>query len=222
MLKYAIIVAGGKGERMGSTVPKQFLLLQGKPILMHTIEKFKTTFPEIKIILALPNNQMDYWEALCKDHSFMISFQIIAGGETRFHSVKNALTLVQEEGIVAVHDGVRPLVSLLTISTCFNEAERHGNAIPVIDVIDSLRFVDKQEDSNKAVPRNCYKSVQTPQCFQSTLLLKAYEQELNVSFTDDASVVEQLGTTIHLVEGNKENIKITTTEDLIIAEALLR
>ncbi|MCO6499369.1 MAG: 2-C-methyl-D-erythritol 4-phosphate cytidylyltransferase [Vicingus serpentipes] len=221
MLKYAIIVAGGKGERMGANVPKQFLNLKGKPVLMHTIEKFKTAFPDIQIILALPNNQMDYWEVLCKDHSFDVSHKVVTGGEARFYSVKNALTFVQEEGVVAVHDGVRPLVSEATIKKCFEIALEKGNAIPVVDVVDSLRFVSKQDGENKAVPRSCYKIVQTPQCFQSALLLKAYEQEFDSAFTDDASVVERLGTTIHLVEGNRENIKITTAEDLMIAEALL-
>jgi len=222
MHKYAIIVAGGKGERMGAKVPKQFLQLKGKPILMHTIEKFKSTFPDIQIILALPNNQMDYWEVLCKEHSFTIAHQIVEGGETRFHSVKNALTQIDEKGIIAVHDGVRPLVSEKTIRTCFEKATAEGNAIPVIDVVDSLRFLNKQEGSNKAVPRSCYKSVQTPQCFQSDLLKKAYQQEFDSTFTDDASVVEKLGKIIHLVEGNKENIKVTTEEDLIIAEVLLK
>ena len=222
MLKYAIIVAGGKGERMGAQVPKQFLQLKGQPILMHTIEKFTSTFPDIQIILALPNNQMDYWEALCKEYSFTIVHQVVSGGETRVHSGKNALEHIRKEGVVAVHDGVRPLVSEKTIQTCFEKATVKGNAIPVIDVVDSLRFVNKQEGSNKAVPRSCYKSVQTPQCFQSDLLIKADEQEYDSTFTDDASVVERLGDTIHLVAGNKENIKITTEEDLIIAKALFQ
>ena len=221
MHKYAIIVAGGKGERMGASTPKQFLELAGKPILMHTLEKFKQTIPTIEIILALPENQIDFWEGLFNKYEMpKVSHQIVTGGKTRFHSVQNALQLIKEKSIVAIHDGVRPLVSADCIQTCFDEAEKRGNAIPVIDVVDSLRKVHKEE--NEAVPRSCYKIVQTPQCFDSKLILKAYEQEFDNSFTDDASVVEKLGERINLVEGNRENIKITTTEDLIIAEAFIK
>jgi len=220
MHKYAIIVAGGKGERMGTNVPKQFLELAGKPILMHTIEKFKTTFPTIKIILALPENQLDFWKELCFKYEFTkIPIQIAKGGDTRFHSVKNSLKLVKEKSIVAIHDGVRPLVSSKTISTCYSEAENKGNAIPVVPVVESLRHV--QDKRNNAVKRSCYRLVQTPQCFNSELIFKAYQQDFDLSFTDDASVVEKLGETIYLVDGNEENIKITTEEDLLIAEALI-
>lgn len=220
MHKYAIIVAGGKGERMGASTPKQFLELAGKPILIHTLEKFKQTIPSIEIILALPENQIDFWEGLFYKYELpKVPHQILKGGETRFHSVKNALALVKENSIVAIHDGVRPLVSTQTIEDCFAEAEKKGNAIPVIDVIDSLRKVHKEE--NEAVPRSCYKIVQTPQCFRSELILKAYQQEFDAAFTDDASVLEKFGETINLVEGNRENIKITTAEDLIFAEALI-
>lgn len=222
MHKYAIIVAGGKGERMGGDTPKQFLELAGKPILMHTLEKFQQTIPSIEIILALPENQVDFWEELFhKYETPRIIHQVVAGGETRFHSVQNALKLVKENSLVAIHDGVRPLVSAQTIEACFNGAEQHGNAIPVMDVVESIRHVSKQENMNKAVPRSCYKTVQTPQCFTSELILKAYEQDYNTAFTDDASVVEMMGTEINLVKGNKENIKITTTADLTIAEAFI-
>ena len=222
MHKYAIIVAGGKGERMGNDIPKQFLELAGKPILMHTIEKFKSTFPKIEIILALPENQIDFWKELCSLNTFDInSHTLVCGGKTRFNSVKNALELIKKESIVAIHDGVRPLVSSETIIKCFNEAESKGNAIPSIDVVESLRHVSKQDNSNKAVARSCYQLIQTPQCFTSTLILKAYQQDFNESFTDDASVVEALGEKINLVEGNKENIKITSPIDLKIAKALL-
>ena len=223
MHKYAIIVAGGKGERMGSETPKQFLELSGKPILMHTIEKFKSTFPTIEIILALPENQIDFWKELCSLHKFDInSHQLVFGGKTRFHSVKNALELVKQESVVAIHDGVRPLVSSETIIKCFNGAESNSNAIPSTDVVESLRQVSKQDNSNKAVTRSCYKLIQTPQCFSSAIILKAYQQSFDEKFTDDASVVEALGEKINLVEGNKENIKITSPIDLKIAEALLR
>lgn len=220
MHKYIIIVAGGKGERMGENIPKQFLELNGKPILMHTIEKFYSTYPEAQIILALPENQFDFWEELCYKKEFIkIPHQIVVGGKTRFHSVQNALGLVKKEGIVAIHDGVRPLVSKTTIVNCFNAAEQHGNAILVVDVVDSLRHVNKTD--NKAVKRSCYKIVQTPQCFQISLIKKAYQQEFTEAFTDDASVVEATGTKIHLVSGNKENIKITSPEDLIVAMAFI-
>ena len=222
MHKYAIIVAGGKGERMGSELPKQFLEVQGKPILIHTIEKFKTTFQDIEIILALPENQIDFWEELCVLHHFPFSpKRVVKGGKTRFESVKNALELVTEVGLVAIHDGVRPLVSSETIKKCFLHAKDKGNAIPVVDVVDSLRHVSKQEGTNKSVTRSCYKAVQTPQCFNSEIILKAYQQDFSPAFTDDASVVEKLGEAINLVEGNTENIKITTQQDLLLAEVLL-
>lgn len=221
MPKYAIIVAGGKGERMGQNIPKQFLELAGKPILMHTIEKFYNTFPDINIILALPENQFDFWEELCYKYEFTkIPHQIVAGGKTRFDSVKNALSLIKEEGIVAVHDGVRPLVSVTTITNCFGQAKKSGTAVPVVDVVDSLRFVSKQDETSKAVTRSCYKSVQTPQCFKTEIILKAYEQDFDESFTDDASVVEKLGYQIDLVEGNTENIKITSPIDIALAKVL--
>lgn len=223
MPNYAIIVAGGKGERMGQHIPKQFLELAGKPILMHTIEKFYNTFPQLKIILALSENQFDYWEELCYKYGFTkIPHQIVAGGKTRFDSVKNALALVKESGIVAVHDGVRPLVSVATITNCFNQAELCGAVIPVVDIVDSLRFVSKQGNANKSVARSCYKSVQTPQCFTTEIILKAYQQDFDETFTDDASVVEKLGYKIDLVEGNTENIKITSPIDIALAETILK
>lgn len=223
MSNYAIIVAGGKGERMGQQLPKQFLELAGKPILMHTIEKFYNTSPEFKIILALPENQFDYWEELCYKYEFTkIPHQLVAGGKTRFDSVKNALKLVTESGIVAIHDGVRPLVSTQTITNCIAAAQINGNAIPVVDVVDSLRFVSKQENTNKAVPRSCYKNVQTPQCFKTEIIVKAYQQDFDESLTDDASVVEKLGFSIHLVDGNIENIKITSPIDIALAEVLMK
>lgn len=223
MHKVAIIVAGGKGERMGASTPKQFLELAGKPILMHTLEKFRAADPTIEIILALPENQIEFWEGLF--HAYQVSkpkHTIVKGGQTRFHSVQNALQLVKENSVVAIHDGVRPLVSSETILNCYAEAEQNGNAIPVVEVVDSLRHYSKQEKTNEAVSRSCYKIVQTPQCFKSELILKAYQQDFDKLFTDDATVVEKLGETINLVSGNRENIKITTAEDIVIAEAFLK
>lgn len=223
MPNYAIIVAGGKGERMGQHIPKQFLELAGKPILMHTIEKFYNSFPQLKIILVLPENQFDFWEELCYKYCFTkIPHQIVAGGKTRFDSVKNALVLVKEIGIVAIHDGVRPLVSSKTITNCFNQAKQSGAAVAVVDVVDSLRLVSKQDETSKAVTRSCYKSVQTPQCFKTDIILKAYQQSFDETFTDDASVVEKLGYKIDLVKGNIENIKITSPIDIALAEVLMK
>jgi len=222
MHKVAIIVAGGKGERMGTSTPKQFLELAGKPILIHTLEKFKKADPKIEIILALPKNQIDFWEELFHKYQLpKVLHQVVEGGKTRFHSVQNALKLVKENSLVAIHDGVRPLVSVDTIHECFAEAEKNGNAIPVIEVVDSLRHYSKQDKTNEAVSRSCYKIVQTPQCFTSELIFRAYQQDFDKLFTDDATVVEKLGETINLVSGNRENIKITTVEDLVIAEAFL-
>lgn len=214
--KIAIIVAGGKGERMHADIPKQFIEIQGKPILMHTLESFHRYDAAIQLIVVLPSVQIEFWNGLCQKHAFSLSHLIVAGGQTRFQSVKNGLDTVNVPALVAVHDGVRPLVSVETIARCFDEAEKNEAAIPVIDLVDSIRQVTA--DGNQSVDRNAYKLVQTPQVFDSVVLKKAYEQDFSPLFTDDASVVEAIGIKIHLVEGNRENIKITTAFDLRIAE----
>jgi len=219
MNKTAIIVAGGKGERMNADIPKQFLQIKGKPILIHTLEAFMNFDASLQLILVLPAAQFEFWKTLCKKHALNIPHQIVAGGQTRFQSVKNGLDAVKVPAIVAIHDGVRPLVSKETISRCFDAAAKFGAAIPTMDSIESIRFVDAS--GSKSVDRNAYKMVQTPQVFDAELLKKAYEQEFSVLFTDDASVVEAMGATVHLVDGNRENIKITTEFDLIVAERLL-
>jgi len=219
MNKTAIIVAGGKGERMNADIPKQFLEIKGKPILIHTLEAFMNFDASLQLILVLPAAQFELWETLCKKHALNIPHQIVAGGQSRFQSVKNGLDAVKVPAIVAIHDGVRPLVSKETISRCFDAAAKFGAAIPTMDSIESIRFVDA--NGSKSVDRNAYKMVQTPQVFDAELLKKAYEQEFSVLFTDDASVVEAMGATVHLVDGNRENIKITTEFDLIVAERLL-
>ena len=219
MNKIAIIVAGGKGERMNADVPKQFLEIKGKPILIHTLEAFMNFDASLQLILVLPAAQFEFWKTLCKKHALNIPHQIVAGGQTRFQSVKNGLDAVKVPAIVAIHDGVRPLVSKETISRCFDAAAKFGAAIPTMDSIESIRFVDA--NGSKSVDRTAYKMVQTPQVFDAELLKKAYEQEFSVLFTDDASVVEAMGATVHLVDGNRENIKITTEFDLIVAERLL-
>jgi 2-C-methyl-D-erythritol 4-phosphate cytidylyltransferase len=217
--KIAIIVAGGKGERMQTDIPKQFIEIKGKPILMHTLEVFHRYETSMQLVLVLPFIQFNYWNELCKKHNFDIPHQIVAGGQTRFHSVKNGLEVVNIPALVAVHDGVRPLVSVKTIARCFAEAEKQGTAIPVVDLVDSIRKLT--ENDNQSVDRLAYKLVQTPQVFDADILIKAYEQDFSPLFTDDASVVEAMGTKINLVEGNRENIKITTEFDLRIAEILI-
>ena len=220
MKKFVIIVAGGSGNRMGTEIPKQLLELCGKPILMHTIQVFHDFDPESRIILVLPEDQQQFWKELCMKHSFSIFHRVISGGKTRFHSVKNGLSQIDGEGIVFIHDGVRPLVSQETIEKCNQMAQKNGNAIPVLSVNESLR---KQEgDQNISVDRSQYFSVQTPQTFRSGQILEAYKQDFDPAVTDDASVAEKAGFPIFMVEGNRENIKITTPIDLIVAEALLK
>ena len=218
-MKYIIIVAGGSGSRMGSIIPKQFLKLLGLPILMHTLKKFQQTVVGGEIILVLPEKEQSTWQSLCEKHQFDIPHQIVNGGETRFHSVQNALQKLNKKSIVVIHDGVRPLVSETVINNCIQSAEKFGAAIPALPMQDSLRKIS--ENGSQIAERNQFVLVQTPQCFQSEVILKAYQQEYHKSFTDDASVVEQLGHNIYLVEGNKENIKITTPEDLKMAEVLI-
>lgn len=220
MKNTTIIVAGGKGERMNTDIPKQFLEIQGKPILMHTLEVFHRFDAAMQLILVLPSIQIQFWSELCKKHAFTLPHEIVTGGQTRFHSVKNGLQAVQSDGLIAVHDGVRPLVSVETISRCFVEAEKFEAVIPVIDMVDSVRQVTK--NGNKSIDRTALKLVQTPQVFDGKLLKKAYEQEFSPLFTDDASVVEAIGKDIYLVDGNRENIKITTEFDLKLAETILR
>jgi 2-C-methyl-D-erythritol 4-phosphate cytidylyltransferase len=219
MYLFALIVAGGVGKRMGTDVPKQFLILEGMPVLMHTISRFRAFDKSIEIVIVLPENQFSYWKELCKQHSFSIHHKLVAGGSSRFMSVKNGLKHVGDNSLVAIHDGVRPLVSLQTIVRCFKSAEKHGNAVPVIIPADSLRTVN----AKGSVPsdRNLVRIIQTPQVFKSELIKKAYRQKYNSEFTDDATVLEKTGIKIHMVDGNRENIKITNPEDLLVASALL-
>ena len=219
MKKYIIIVAGGTGRRMNNDVPKQFMLLRGMPILMHTIKKFAYTFSDITIILVLAPQLTDEWKQLCVRFNFTIPHQITTGGNTRFHSVGNGLMLVPKDCIVGVHDAARPLVSRQTIINTFRIAEMKGNAIPSLPVSESLREVNG--DKNMAVNRSNFYIIQTPQCFHSTVLKNAFMKPYSDNFTDDATVVEAEGIPINLIEGNKENIKITTPHDIIIAGALM-
>jgi len=219
MKQAVIIVAGGKGERMQSDIPKQFLEVAGKPILMHTIERFLVFDENILIVLVLPVDQIILWDELCKKYSFEVSYKVTTGGATRFESVKNGLKLIEPGCIVGIHDGVRPLVSADTIERCYMVAEKTGNAIPVIEIPESLRQLNVGE--SMTAERSAFRLVQTPQVFRSEFIIDAYQQEYLPEFTDDATVLESMGHTIQLVEGNPENIKITGPVDLKIAEALL-
>lgn len=219
MKKHIIIVAGGKGLRMGGDIPKQFLPVCGKPVLMRTLEAFHVYDASIHIVLVLPVSQQAYWQELCRAYQFNVPHEIANGGETRFHSVMNGLALVEGDGWVGVHDGVRPFVSQEVIGRCYAEALVKKAVIPVVGVVETVRHL-VGEDS-ETVPRDQYKLVQTPQVFEVRLLKKAYQQEYTDLFTDDASVVEALGEKVHLVEGNRENIKITTPFDLKLAEMLV-
>lgn len=222
MKKYVIIVAGGKGLRMGSDIPKQFLPVGGLPVLMRTIMAFRNFDPDMGIILVLPRSQQQHWRELCREYQFREEVTVADGGETRFHSVRNGLALIpgNADGLVGVHDGVRPFPSADTIRRVYEAAEKWGAAVPVAPVVDTLRHVDGQGGS-ATVARGEYRIVQTPQAFSIQLLREAYSQEYREAFTDDASVVESLGHDIALAEGNRENIKITTPFDLQVAEAIL-
>ncbi|WP_026902461.1 2-C-methyl-D-erythritol 4-phosphate cytidylyltransferase [Pedobacter glucosidilyticus] len=217
---YAIIVAGGSGKRMKSDTPKQFLLLKGKPILMLSIEKFYQSKYQPTIIVVLAAQELETWKNLIKEYRFTIPHQIVTGGIERFHSVKNALSLVTDEhAVIAIHDAVRPLVSLKTIDNCFEKAFADGNAIAAISSKDSIRI--QEENKNKAISRNQVYLIQTPQTFQYQQLKLAYKQDFEHFFTDDASVVEKAGFAIHLSGGDEYNFKITFPEDITLATALL-
>jgi 2-C-methyl-D-erythritol 4-phosphate cytidylyltransferase len=228
---YVIIVAGGKGLRMGSDIPKQFLPIGGKPVLMRSIERFHEYSADLQIILVLPKEQQEYWRQLCREYAFPLPqsgedgkgpYLLADGGETRFHSVQHGLALIPDdaEGVVGVHDGVRPFPSTDVIRNCYEIARTAKAVIPVIPVVETVRHLEG--DTSVTVPRGDYRLVQTPQCFDIQLLKTANHQPYNDGFTDDASVVEAFGHPVTLVDGNRENIKITTPYDLTIAEALVR
>lgn len=221
MKKYIIIVAGGKGLRMGGEIPKQFLPIGGKPVLMRTMEAFHAYDAEIQIVLVLPVAQQAYWKELCDQYTFALPYRLADGGETRFHSVKNGLDTIptDEEALVGVHDGVRPFVSAEVIARCYAEAARVGAVVPVTDVVETVRHLEDGGGST-TVNRDEYKLVQTPQVFSLSLLKQAYAQPYVPAFTDDASVVEALGHEVTLVQGNRENIKITTPFDLVVARSM--
>jgi 2-C-methyl-D-erythritol 4-phosphate cytidylyltransferase len=219
MKKYAVIVAAGSGTRMGSSLPKQFLLLQNKPVLWHTATAFLHAFDDLDIKLVLPKDHFAKGESIAHSTGQPHRFEMIEGGETRFYSVRNGLSVIDEPSIIFVHDGVRCLVSAELIRHCYDVAIEKGNAIPAINSVDSLR-VEKNGDY-EIIDRTKIKIIQTPQTFKSEILKKAFEQEYQDSFTDEASVVERTGTKINLVEGEEMNIKITRPFDILIAEKFL-
>ena len=214
-----IIVAGGTGKRMGQTIPKQFLMLDDFPVLWHTLLAFYSYDPALQIILVLHQDWMDYWKETSQHFLPFINYTVSAGGKTRFHSVKKGLTLVREGGLTAVHDASRPLVSVSLIRKVFRTAREKGNAIPVLPATDSLRIITPA--GNHPIDRRQVRYVQTPQIFPTDILKKAFQQKYRQSFTDEATVVENLGETIYLVEGEKQNVKITTEFDLEVARILL-
>lgn len=225
-MDYVIIVAGGKGLRMGSDIPKQFLPIGGRPVLMRTLERFRAYSDDLQIILVLPEAQQDYWRQLCETYHFGVNYRLANGGQTRFHSVQNGLALVPDdaEGVIGVHDGVRPFPDIEVIRNCYETAREKKAVIPVIPVVETVRQLESGAAGvtlSKTVPRDEYRLVQTPQAFDIQLLKAANRQPYSDGFTDDASVVESYGHEITLVEGNRENIKITTPYDLKIAEVLI-
>jgi 2-C-methyl-D-erythritol 4-phosphate cytidylyltransferase len=217
--EYAIIVAGGKGTRMGGATPKQFLSLAGKPLILHTIEAFTSYSQDLEIILVLPDDQLDTWRSIAEKYAVGKSIQVVVGGETRFRSVRNGLQKIND-GLVAIHDGVRPLVSRDIIKNGFELAQRHGAAVACVPLKDSIRLL--YPGSSKSVDRSSFRLIQTPQVFSAPLIKAAYGSVEDKGITDDASVAERAGHAIHLYDGSYENIKITTPEDLMIADAFLK
>jgi 2-C-methyl-D-erythritol 4-phosphate cytidylyltransferase len=221
MKKYAVLVAGGNGTRMGSSLPKQYLHLNDQPILLHTLKAFVSAYDDIQIILVLPESYIDYTKSILEENNFLYPMQFVTGGETRFHSVQNGLKAISDEGIVFVHDAVRCLVSADLIRRCYDQALENGSAIPVVPMKDSVRMVD-ENNMNHAVSRSKLRLVQTPQTFQTNVLLPAFECIYHDSFTDEATVVEAHGQKVYLIEGEDTNIKITSPVDLLIATAYLK
>jgi 2-C-methyl-D-erythritol 4-phosphate cytidylyltransferase len=219
MKKSMIIVAGGSGTRMGAKIPKQFIELNGKPILMHTLQNLREMDEAMQLVLVLPKEQFPFWAELKETHNFSIPHSLAEGGETRFLSVKNGLAKVTDSVVVGVHDGVRPFASKKVVDACFESARHSGASIPVAPIVQSLRIL--KDGNSSAVDRNTYCSVQTPQCFQTSVLKKAFDSADRTDYSDDATVVEEYGQKIAMVDGNVENIKITTPVDLELAQLII-
>ncbi len=220
MKKYAIIVAGGEGARMKTTMPKQFLMLDGKPVLYYTLYTFLKSFEDMQIILVLPENHVAAGQEIIDAWFNYDRIQLCIGGNSRFQSVKNGLAMVQDESIIFVHDAVRCLVTQSMIQNCYTSAEATGTAIPVIACTDSIRIV--KENANEFFPRQDVRLVQTPQVFHSKILIPAYNIEYKEKYTDEASVVDAYGMQLSLVDGDTDNIKITTPKDIWLAEYILK
>ncbi|MBQ5730314.1 MAG: 2-C-methyl-D-erythritol 4-phosphate cytidylyltransferase [Bacteroidaceae bacterium] len=223
MKRYLIVVAGGKGQRMGGALPKQFQLLGERPVIMVTLERLHAIDNTLKFILVLPLEYIALWDELCTKYEFRLPVTVVAGGNTRFHSVQNGLSMIEDsdEALVGVHDAVRPFVSQKVLDDAFREAWINGAAIPMIDIQDSVRQIIGAGGASQAVPRDRYRLVQTPQVFRLSLLCKAYSQRYVEAFTDDASVVEAMGERVYAVEGNRENIKLTTPFDMMVAKTII-
>ncbi len=219
MQRSTILVAGGSGKRLGGPVPKQFQTVKGRPLLMWTMEAFHRFDPAMQLVVVLPLEHFDIWKALCMGHRFFIAHEVVAGGEQRWHSVKAGLARVEGDGLVAVHDGVRPLVTTELIARCFEAADKSAAAIPVVPVVPSIR--ETTADGSRALDRSKLLAVQTPQCFHADLLRKAFEQPYDPAFTDEATLVERLGVKVALVEGEDSNIKVTTAMDMRLVELAL-
>ncbi len=218
--EYALVVAGGKGTRIPGAMPKQFLPLNGRPILLHTLDAFHRYNPQLPVVLVLPADDRDTWMKIIRDHLVHNPITLVDGGETRFQSVRNGLGVLSGDGLVAIHDGVRPLISEDIIGASFRLAAAHKTAIAAVRLKESIRMTD--QDTTRAVDRSRFRLIQTPQTFDLALIRKAYQQKEDATMTDDASVAERAGFSISLFEGSYENIKITTPEDLVVAEALLK
>lgn len=220
MKKYAIIVAGGTGTRMNGEVPKQFMLLSGKPVILYSIEAFYAFDPSVKIILVIHPDYLTLWEKLAREYTISIPFYVFEGGKTRFDSVKNGLKQIEEDGFVAVHDAARPVIDAGFIRTVFSEAEMHGSAMPGVALTDTIRVIEG--DTSRQLDRTLLRAMQTPQVYTVSKLKQAYEQPYQELFTDDASVMQSAGFPVHLMEGRQGNIKITNPDDMDLAEILLR
>ena len=220
MKKYAIIVAGGTGSRMKGDIPKQFMLLKGKPIILYSLEAFYHLYPAVSLIISVHPDYVNFWNQLCREHKIDIPHQVAPGGKTRFDSVKNGLALIGDEGLVAVHDAARPVIDAAFIQELYTTAEKHGSAIPAIHLTDTIRAIEG--DSSRQLDRSFLRAIQTPQVFKVSELKRAFEQPFRILFTDDASVMQSAGFKVHLAEGKPGNIKITHQQDIALAEVLMK
>lgn len=220
MKKYAIIVAGGTGSRMKGDIPKQFMLLKGKLVIQYSLEAFYHCDPAVILIIAIHPDYVNFWDRLCQEHKIDIPHQVARGGKTRFDSVKNGLSLIGDDGLVAVHDAARPVIDAAFIQELYLTAEKQGSAIPAVHLTDTIRAIEG--DSSRQLDRSFLRAIQTPQVFRVSELKRAFEQPFQPLFTDDASVMQSAGFKVHLTEGKPGNIKITHQQDIALAEVLMK